>query len=116
MNTAQWLILIKTCTKTPKLNSKEVFLAIATVSFDISVYELFGPLTVGAKLVILPDKWRADGTAIHKLCQAEKVTAMLATPSLMAIAVKCGVEREFTFQNPHGWRSVYSGTCERTLA
>ena len=39
----------------PGIGPDDVWLAVTTPTFDISVLELLGPLTVGAHVVVAPD-------------------------------------------------------------
>jgi len=64
------------------LSSKDKFLAVTTISFDISILELFLPLTVGASTVIADRKTVRDPQALSTLAVKENVTLLQATPSL----------------------------------
>ncbi|UTV98198.1 amino acid adenylation domain-containing protein [Marinomonas rhizomae] len=64
------------------LTSKDKFLAVTTISFDISILELFLPLTLGASVVIADRKTVRDPKALTELAVKENVTLIQATPSL----------------------------------
>ena len=64
------------------LTSKDKFLAVTTISFDISILELFLPLTIGASVVIADRKTVRDPQALTTLAVQESVTLLQATPSL----------------------------------
>ncbi|PYF83328.1 enterobactin synthetase component F [Marinomonas alcarazii] len=64
------------------LTSKDKFLAVTTISFDISILELFLPLTVGASVVIADRKTVRDPQALTELAVNKGVTLLQATPSL----------------------------------
>ena len=65
----------------PALRPDDTLLAITTISFDISVLELFLPLTVGARLVIASDADTHDGHHLAHLLETHQITVMQATPS-----------------------------------
>ncbi|QUX95333.1 non-ribosomal peptide synthetase [Marinomonas sp. CT5] len=64
------------------LSNKDKFLAVTTISFDISILELFLPITVGACVVIADRKTVRDPQALTELAVKEGVTLLQATPSL----------------------------------
>jgi amino acid adenylation domain-containing protein len=66
------------------------WLAVTTLSFDISVLELLLPLVTGARLVIAATREVSDGWALRERALAEGVTAMQATPAGWRILVESG--------------------------
>ena len=50
--------------KIPGFTQQDILLAVTTLSFDISVLELYLPLTTGGKVVVLSDEKTADGNAL----------------------------------------------------
>ncbi len=71
-------------TETFGLRPTDVVLQIARASFDASVRELFGPLAVGARVVLLRDAEAADPEAILDRLRAHETTALLAlVPSVL---------------------------------
>ncbi len=67
--------------KRPGLSSRDTLLAVTTLSFDISVLELFLPLSVGATTVIATAEQSGDGKQLLSLIDQHDVTVMQATPS-----------------------------------
>src|SRR5262249_15715309 len=65
----------------PGLSAEDILLAVTTLSFDIAALELYLPLIVGAKVVILPRETAADGEALRQALEREKATVMQATPT-----------------------------------
>ncbi|MGE4488361.1 MAG: amino acid adenylation domain-containing protein, partial [Kiritimatiellales bacterium] len=55
-----------------------------SVGFDVSVYEIFSALTVGAELVIVPDSVRTDGTAFARWLEKEQITSAYLPPMMSA--------------------------------
>ncbi len=82
----------------PGLTAEDVFLAVTTLSFDISVLELFGPLLAGAQLVIASRDEAMDGEALIALQDTHRVTAMQATPSSWRLLLEAGWAPQSNFK------------------
>ena len=65
----------------PGIGRDDCLLAVTTLSFDIAVLELFGPLLVGARVVIARDPDIFDGLRLARLIEAHHVNRLQATPS-----------------------------------
>ena len=65
----------------PGLAVSDRLLAVTTISFDISVLEVFLPLVVGAEVVVAPRGASADPDQLTKLLEKCDATVMQATPS-----------------------------------
>ncbi len=74
----------------PGINSDDVLLAVTTFTFDISVLELFLPLTVGAKVVMVCPGVAADGVQLADAIADSKATIMQATPTTWRLLVEAG--------------------------
>ncbi len=72
----------------PGLSPDDVVGAVTTLSFDISVLELFLPLTVGAQVVVIPREVGMDGRALAELLVRFGVTFLQATPSTFRLLVE----------------------------
>jgi len=68
------------------LDAADVCLHATRTTFDISVYEVFGPLLAGASLVVLP-AGRTDPVRIAELVRSATVTVAQFVPSLLALLV-----------------------------
>jgi amino acid adenylation domain-containing protein len=64
----------------PGLHANERLLAVTTLSFDIAVLELFGPLSVGGEVLLATREESMDGDALCQLLDAHAATMMQATP------------------------------------
>jgi amino acid adenylation domain-containing protein len=65
-------------------------LALTTLSFDMSVVELFLPLAEGAS-VVLVDRWTAaDDAELARTVREERVTVMQATPTSWRMLLRAG--------------------------
>ncbi|TPV95920.1 MAG: amino acid adenylation domain-containing protein [Myxococcales bacterium FL481] len=64
--------------------------AVTTVSFDMSVLELFLPLTVGARLVIMPRQAQVDPRALAQRLDDYGCNFMQATPTTWRMLLESG--------------------------
>lgn len=76
--------LLHSVTREPGIGADDVLVAVTSLSFDISVLELFAPLTVGAQVVVAPRETVRDADALGALLSSSGATLMQATPSLWA--------------------------------
>jgi amino acid adenylation domain-containing protein len=60
---------------------RDRWLALTSLSFDISALELYLPLTTGGRVVVADAATSRDGAALARLVRAEGVTHVQATPS-----------------------------------
>ncbi len=67
--------------KEPGLSDKDTLLSVTTLSFDIATMEIFLPLTVGARLVVVSKEVAADGFRLSEKLRESRATVMQATPS-----------------------------------
>lgn len=63
-----------------QLSSADKLLAVTSLSFDISVLELFLPLMTGAQVVIADETLALDGQRMKQVLQEEAISIMQATP------------------------------------
>ncbi|MEV4383692.1 non-ribosomal peptide synthetase [Streptosporangium sp. NPDC049644] len=73
-----------------KLTPEDRWLAVTTLSFDISVLELLLPLVCGARVVVASASQAADGRELRALAVAERITALQATPATWRILLEAG--------------------------
>jgi amino acid adenylation domain-containing protein len=74
----------------PGLTEVDTVLAKTRVSFDMSVFELFLPLVVGARLVIAGADVVGDGGRLSQMLEACGATAMVATPATWLMMIEAG--------------------------
>ncbi|MFI6455424.1 amino acid adenylation domain-containing protein [Streptosporangium amethystogenes] len=73
-----------------KLMPEDRWLAVTTLSFDISVLELLLPLACGARVVVASASQAADGRELRALAVAERITALQATPATWRLLLEAG--------------------------
>lgn len=66
------------------------WLALTSLSFDISALELFLPLTGGGRVVLAPDAATRDGAALNRIIERGGVTDVQATPSGWRLLLEAG--------------------------
>jgi amino acid adenylation domain-containing protein len=67
------------------LTSKDRFLQKASISFDISVWEIFWPLTAGARLVLAQPEGQKDSTYLLTLMMQEQITTVHFGPAQLQV-------------------------------
>ncbi|WP_437525327.1 amino acid adenylation domain-containing protein [Sorangium sp. So ce726] len=81
---------LETMRERPGLDAGDVLLSVTTASFDISVLELFLPLSVGGRTVLVSAAEARDGTALLRALERSGATVMQATPSTWRLLLAAG--------------------------
>ncbi|VTP65477.1 Enterobactin synthase component F [Serratia rubidaea] len=76
------------------LNAQDVVLQKTPCSFDVSVWEFFWPLMVGAQLVMAPPEAHRDPQQLQQLIARHRVTTLHFVPSMLAAFVSALEGRE----------------------
>ncbi len=76
----------------PGLTSEDILLSVTTLSFDIAALELFLPLIVGAKLLLVSREVATDGVRLAQTLNASGTTVMQATPATWRLLLAAGWE------------------------
>ena len=84
--------LLETMARRPGLAADSRLLAVTTLSFDISVLEIFGPLGVGGEVVLARARTAGDGRVLRELMEEVRPTVMQATPSTWRMLLDVGWE------------------------
>lgn len=74
----------------PGLSEKDVLLAVTTLSFDIAALEIYLPLIVGARLVMVSREVATDGTQLLAKLTSSGITIMQATPATWRMLLAVG--------------------------
>jgi len=83
---------LKSMANCPGMCEKDVLLAVTTLSFDIAVLELFLPLVVGAKTVIVSKEDALDGPRLLAAIKKHNITIIQATPATFRLLILSGWE------------------------
>ncbi len=73
-----------------RLNGQDTSLFVASLSFDISVMELFLPLSLGARVVVVSSEVAADGPRLMDQLSTFRATVMHATPATWRLLIQAG--------------------------
>jgi len=76
----------------PGLSAGDVLLSVTTISFDIAALEIFLPLSVGGRIVLVSRKVATDGRELSKQLQESGATVMQATPATWLMLLESGGE------------------------
>ncbi|MEM7032315.1 MAG: amino acid adenylation domain-containing protein, partial [Chloroflexota bacterium] len=76
----------------PGLSAHDKLLAITTISFDISVVEIFLPLITGAQIILIGQETARDGAKLCQFLTQSAVTVMQATPATWQMLLDAGWE------------------------
>jgi amino acid adenylation domain-containing protein len=82
--------LLQSVAREPGLRASDVLLAISTLSFDIALFELILPLTVGARIVLVDRDTARDGTPLRRMLDDPTITIMQATPATWRMLLEVG--------------------------
>ncbi|MET0453680.1 MAG: amino acid adenylation domain-containing protein, partial [Mycobacterium sp.] len=74
------------------LGPEQVWTQCHSYAFDFSVWEIWGALLFGGRLVVVPDDVSASPDDLHALLLAEHVTALCQTPSAASALSPDGLE------------------------
>jgi amino acid adenylation domain-containing protein len=74
----------------PGLSTDDVVVNLTTFAFDLSVPDLYLPLTCGAKLVVLPRESTFDGVELATRLEQAQATFVQATPTTWQLLVDAG--------------------------
>ena len=95
--------LMHSMARAPGLAAGERMLALASLSFDMAVPEVFLPLPVGAAIVLGTQSHAQDGAALRGLLEREQVNMMQGTPATYRLLRGAG------WHPPAGFRALAGG-------
>jgi amino acid adenylation domain-containing protein len=90
----------------PGLTEQDILVAVTTLSFDIAGLELFLPLSVGARVVLVNSQVAADGFQLAEVLKNSGATAMQATPATWRLLVDAGWQTQNHFKVLSGGESL----------
>ncbi|MCB9730019.1 MAG: amino acid adenylation domain-containing protein [Deltaproteobacteria bacterium] len=74
----------------PGLGPEDTMLGLSSISFDMSILDVFLPLSVGARLRLVDRATAPDGLALARLAEQAQASFILATPSTWRLLLAGG--------------------------
>jgi amino acid adenylation domain-containing protein len=99
----------------PGYSEKDILLSVTTLSFDISVLEVFLPLVTGGCTVLVSHEVASDGKLLSESILRHRPTVMQATPVTWRIMLESGWRNDGKFKGLIGGEQVPSDLCDRLL-
>ncbi len=99
----------------PGLAADDTVVSVTTISFDLSVPDLFLPLIVGAKLILAREQEMSDGAALLQLLRRHGATFMQATPVTWQLLLEAGWRGDPPLRMLCGGESMSRRLAERLL-
>lgn len=108
--------LVEAMAQRPGVVADDTVLAITTISFDISIVEIFLPLSVGATIVIIDRQTAADGVLIAKTLETAGITMMQATPAGWRLLLDSGWDGNTSLKALSGGEALPKNLADRLLS
>jgi amino acid adenylation domain-containing protein len=106
---------LSTMRQIPGLAKEDILLSVTTLSFDIAALELYLPLIVGARLVLVNREVVTDGIQLLKQLVSNGVTVMQATPATWRMLVAAGWQSKNTMKILCGGEALDSSLAYQLL-
>src|SRR6266850_871314 len=99
----------------PGLTADDVLLSVTTLSFDIAALELYLPLIVGARLVIVSRDVASDGSQLKERLAQTGATVVQATPATWSMLIDAGWQGSGQLKTLCGGESLSRALAEQLL-
>jgi amino acid adenylation domain-containing protein len=106
---------IMSMTKKPGFRADDRLLAVTTLSFDISVLEVFLPLSTGAETIIAKSDEVSDGQKLSKLLDSHDITVLQATPVTWTLLLSSGWSGKKNLKTLCGGEPISPGLVKELL-
>ncbi|WP_414582659.1 amino acid adenylation domain-containing protein [Scytonema sp. PCC 10023] len=106
---------LSTMRQIPGLAKEDILLSVTTLSFDIAALELYLPLIVGARLVLVNREVTTDSNQLLKQLVSNDVTVMQATPATWRMLVAAGWQSKNTMKILCGGEALDSSLAYQLL-
>ncbi|HEX6909272.1 MAG TPA: amino acid adenylation domain-containing protein, partial [Longimicrobium sp.] len=107
---------LRSMAEAPGLRADDTLVALTTIAFDISVLELFLPLTAGARVVVASRNEAADPALLAPLIGRSGATVVQATPATWAMLLAAGWTPRPGMRLLAGGEALPRGVADRLLA
>ena len=109
------LNLLVSMAREPGLGPDDRLVAVTTMSFDMSIPELFLPLAVGARVIVASRDDARDGESLRRLLETTGATLMQATPSGWRVLLDSGWRGHRNFKALAGGEAVPQDLAQSLL-
>lgn len=99
----------------PGLTEQDVLLAVTTISFDIAGLELYLPLVVGARIILVKREAAGNPAQLLKTLAQESITVMQATPATWRLLLAAGWQGNKQLKILSGGEALTSELAEQLL-
>lgn len=99
----------------PGLTADDVLLSVTTLSFDIAALELYLPLIVGARLVIVSRDVASDGNKLKQRLAQTGATVVQATPATWRMLIDAGWQGDGQLKVLCGGESLSRALADQLL-
>ncbi|WP_310422588.1 amino acid adenylation domain-containing protein [Chamaesiphon sp. VAR_48_metabat_135_sub] len=100
----------------PGMTATDILLSVTTLSFDIAVLEIFLPITVGARVVLLSREDAMDGQKLAATIAEAGITMMQATPSTWRLLLEAEWAGNRNLKILSGGEAITSDVAAQLLA
>ncbi len=97
------------------MTAGDSLMAVTTLSFDIAAFELFLPLTVGARLVVVDREVATDGSRLIERLARDNITFFQATPATWRLLLEAGWEGSASLTMLCGGETLPRDLADRLL-
>ena len=115
MEHASIVNFLRSMAEEPGLCADDVLLSATAPSFDISILELFGPLLVGGRVVVVPREVATDGARLAHALEESGATVFQATPSSWRMLVDAGWNGDGVLRMLSGGEALSPGLARELL-
>ena len=98
------------------ISENDRLLAVTTLAFDISLLELFLPLTSGASVILVSEEQSQDDFALRHLLDQQQITLLQATPATWRLLLNSGWRAPVGFRGFCGGELLASDLASELLA
>lgn len=99
-----------------RINEKDKFLSVTSISFDPMVFDVFVSLLTGASVVFTPRELVRDGNLLLEKIVDKKITIIAGTPSLWQIILDSGWENQLNLKALTGGEVLHKSLANSLLS
>ncbi len=100
----------------PGLSKQDILLAVTTISFDIAVLELYLPMAVGARIVLVTREIASNASELLRILAQSGATVMQATPATWQMLLAAGWQGNPNLKILCGGEAMHRDLANQLLA